>query len=77
MSAYGEEVRIDEKQGEDVTLNIPAVLLSIHAFNVGGGDIDCRLRSANGHEIALKAPGGGDITVSVGEVEASTILLEA
>lgn len=77
VATYGEEARIDERGGNDVTLSVPASIRSIRALNVGGGDIDCHLIRLDGHEIDLEAPGGGDITLKVPEDTAFEIAMEA
>jgi hypothetical protein len=76
VSSSGEEIRIDAGT-DDITLSVPASLLSLRALNIGGGDIDCHLHSAGGREIVLHAPGGGDISVSVDEIAESIIVLDA
>lgn len=77
VATYGEEARIDERGGNNVTLSVPASILSLHVENVGGGDIDCRLSRLHGHQMTLSAPGGGDITLKVPEDAAFEIAMEA
>jgi hypothetical protein len=77
VSAYGEEVRIDERDGNDITLRVPASIRSLHAENVGGGDIHGRLDPLKIHHITLSAPGGGDIVLKVPEDAAFEIAIQA